>query len=82
MTYSIVDSIVSKMVDVACDAAYKKGIREIGITGGVSYNVPICDMFRRHVEYQGFEPVFHNKVPNGDGGISLGQTAIALRKIQ
>ena len=82
VAYSIVDSIVSKMVDVACDAAYKKGIREIGITGGVSYNVPICDMFRRHVEYQGFEPVFHNKVPNGDGGISLGQTAIALRKIQ
>jgi hydrogenase maturation protein HypF len=82
VAYSIVDSVISKMVEVACDAAYDKGIREIGITGGVSYNVPICEMFRRHVEHLGFEPIFHNRVPNGDGGISLGQTAIALRKIQ
>lgn len=80
--YSIVDSVISKMVETACDAAYEKDIREIGITGGVSYSIPISDMFRRHVEALGFEPIFHHRVPNGDGGVSVGQTAIALRKIQ
>lgn len=82
VAYSIVDSVLGRMVETACDAADMRGIREIGITGGVSYSVPICEMFRRHVERLGYEPVFHNRVPNGDGGISVGQTAIALKKIQ
>lgn len=79
---SAVDSVISRMVEVACDEASRKGIRHIGITGGVSYSIPISDMFRRHVESLGFTPVFHDRVPNGDGGISVGQTAIALRRIQ
>ncbi|MBE6517398.1 MAG: carbamoyltransferase HypF [Thermoplasmata archaeon] len=79
---SVVDSVISKMVETACDSASKKGIREIGITGGVSYSIPISDIFRRHVELLGFTPIFHNRVPNGDGGISVGQSAIALNVIQ
>lgn len=80
VAYSIVDSLVSKMTEVACDRASKKGVTRIGITGGVSYSIPISDMFRRHVEGLGFTPVFHDRIPNGDGGISVGQAAISLRR--
>ena len=81
VAYSIVDSVISKMVEVSADAASKRGIREIGITGGVSYSIPISQMFRGHVESLGFVPIFHDRVPNGDGGVSVGQTAIALKRI-
>ncbi len=80
--YSAVDCVIERMVEAAADAASSHGIKQIGLTGGVSYSIPISDMFAYHVSRLGFEPVFHRLVPNGDGGISVGQAAIALRKLQ
>ena len=80
--YSAVDCVIERMVEIATDSASSQGIREIGLTGGVSYSIPISNMFAYHVRKSGFEPVFHRRVPNGDGGISVGQAAIALRRIQ
>ena len=80
VAYSIVNTIVEKMVEVASDNATKKGIKEIGLTGGVSYNLPISNMFENKVKELGFTPIFHNLVPNGDGGISVGQAYIAARR--
>ena len=77
VAYSIVDSIVSEMVDVACDDAQSRGIDTIGITGGVSYNGPITRMFEDAVVSRGLRPILHSRVPNGDGGISVGQAVIA-----
>ena len=79
---SIVSSIVDTMTDCACDAAAKKGLKHIGITGGVSYSLPISRMFRDRVIRNGFIPVLHRRVPNGDGGISVGQAAIALKGLE
>ena len=80
--YSAVDCVIGRMVESAADAASSEGIKEIGLTGGVSYSIPISDMFAYHVRKLGLTPVFHDRVPNGDGGISVGQAAIALKKIQ
>ncbi len=77
VAYSIVDSIVREMVDVACDDAQSRGIDTIGITGGVSYNGPITRMFEDAVRMRGLRPILHSRVPNGDGGISVGQAVIA-----
>ena len=77
VAYSIIDSIVSEMVDVACDDAQSRGIDIIGITGGVSYNGPITRMFEDAVVSRGLRPILHSRVPNGDGGISVGQAVIA-----
>lgn len=77
VAYSIVDSIVREMVDVACDDAQSRGIDTIGITGGVSYNGPITRMFEDAVVSRGLRPILHSRVPNGDGGISVGQAVIA-----
>jgi len=80
--YSAVDAVITKMVETAADYASKHGIRKIGLTGGVSYSIPISQIFVKHVTEMGFKPVLHDRVPNGDGGISVGQTAIALKRLQ
>ncbi|MCQ2085893.1 MAG: carbamoyltransferase HypF [archaeon] len=81
IAYSIVKCVIDELTNDACDVALSKGISKIGLTGGVSYNRPICDMFSTAVKNRGMEPVFHNKIPNGDGGISAGQAAIASKSL-
>ncbi len=81
VAYSIVNSIVSEMANVACDDAQSRGIDVIGITGGVSYNGPITRMFEDTVRSRGLRPILHNKIPNGDGGISVGQAVIASNSL-
>jgi hydrogenase maturation protein HypF len=80
--YSIVRNLIGEMVNSAKECAESEGLEHIGITGGVSYNQPICRMFSECVREAGKTPLFHDRVPNGDGGISVGQAAIALRRLR
>ena len=57
------------------------GIKNIGLTGGVSYNIPIVEMIEEQVKKAGLKLIVHNKIPNGDGGISIGQNAIIGSKL-
>lgn len=80
--YSAVRGILSEMVSAAAEAAEAEGEGRIGITGGVSYDVPIARMAKELAGERGMELVVHGRVPNGDGGISTGQAAIALRRLR
>ena len=73
---SFVKSLMDEMVDIACEVAKNKGVPTIGLTGGVSYNLPICDMVDQRVKKHDFTLLVHDKVPNGDGGIAVGQNGI------
>ena len=81
VAYSVVYNIVEEMVADAVSAADSDGFQYIGLTGGVSYNGAIARMFRDTVISSDHIATFHRDVPNGDGGISVGQAAIALRRI-
>lgn len=81
VAYSIVHAACSALADAACSAAEDEGLRHVGLTGGVSYSRPICDIFEKAVHGRGLDLMTHDKVPNGDGGISAGQVAIALRRL-
>ena len=70
------------MVDTSNQYAESHGVKHIGITGGVSINATIASLFRDMVISTDHLPLIHYNVPNGDGGISIGQTAIGLRRIQ
>ena len=74
-------TVIDEMVNAACDSAQSKGIEHIGLTGGVSYSAPICRMVEDAVISRGLKFVMHDKVPCGDGGISVGQAAIAQRSV-
>ena len=82
IAYSMVRTVIDEMVDIACDSAMSKGIDVIGLTGGVSYNAPICRMVEEDVSKRGMRFIMHDKVPCGDGGISVGQAFIAQHLLE
>ncbi len=67
---------VSRLTNVACDHA-SNGL--VGLTGGVALNRAVMRAFELTVRKRGMEPVFHSRLPAGDGGISAGQALIATR---
>jgi hydrogenase maturation protein HypF len=76
IAYSFVYALIGEMVEIAADACNATGIPSIGITGGVSYDVPIVRMAEALVKAKGLRFLTHDKIPNGDGGISAGQNVI------
>jgi hydrogenase maturation protein HypF len=76
IAYSFVYTLLKEMVEIAAEACGTTGIPSIGITGGVSYDVPIVRMAEALVKEKGLRFLTHDRIPNGDGGISVGQNAI------
>ncbi|UCF12011.1 MAG: carbamoyltransferase HypF [Thermoplasmatales archaeon] len=81
LSYSFVKTIVNKLTDIAIEHAERNNIKHIGMTGGVSYNIPITEMVEKRVNEAGLKLAVHNRVPNGDGGIAIGQNVIAGHKL-
>ncbi len=79
--YSFVNSIIDKLTEIAIENAENEDIKNIGITGGISYNVPITEMVEKKVKQSGLNFIVHNRIPNGDGGIAIGQNVIIGHKI-
>ena len=76
IAYSFVKAIIDALSKIAIDYALDKGIKNIGITGGVSYNIPIVEMVEANVKKVGLHFITHNNIPNGDGGIAIGQNVV------
>jgi hydrogenase maturation protein HypF len=74
--FSFVQSIIKGMGKIAIEYADRHQIKNIGLTGGVSYNLPITDMVYNEINKAGFSFLVHNRIPNGDGGIAIGQNVI------
>ena len=74
--YSFVKALMDALSSMAIDYALRKGIDNIGITGGVSYSLPIVNMLEENVKKAGLHFLVHNSIPNGDNGIAVGQNAI------
>jgi len=74
---SFVKALVTGIADHACEYADANGLKRVGLTGGVSYSGPITAWVKDTVEKNGLEFVGHERISNGDGGISTGQNAIA-----
>ncbi len=81
LAMGFVGSILDDMISIALlkgpGEADEMGRRYIGISGGVAYDLPIVRFFIRSCRDKGAFPVVHSRVPPGDGGISIGQAALA-----
>jgi hydrogenase maturation protein HypF len=58
------------------------GLRTIALSGGVFQNRLLLARTVPALERQGFRVLTHRAVPPNDGGISLGQAAIACRSVR
>jgi len=66
----------------ACEAVRDRtGLTVAALSGGVFQNAWIFTKLRRRLEDLGFEVLYHTQVPPNDGGLSLGQVAVAAARL-
>ncbi|MEM3335329.1 MAG: carbamoyltransferase HypF [Thermoplasmata archaeon] len=76
IAYSFIYDLMDLYTDIAIDEQIKSGL-EIGITGGVSYSLPLLKMLEEMIfKKNGKSLILHKKFPPGDAGIPVGQDAI------
>ncbi|MGZ4618469.1 MAG: carbamoyltransferase HypF [Frankiaceae bacterium] len=69
---------VADLVVRGCEQARRTiGLSHVALSGGVFQNVLLTELAVRLLEKAGFTVLTHRRVPPNDGGISLGQVAVA-----
>lgn len=58
------------------------GIKSVVLSGGVWQNITLLRRSLSLLENEGFEVYIHREVPTNDGGLSLGQAAIAAARMR
>lgn len=69
------------IASVARRARDERRLHRVVLSGGVFQNMLLLEHARRLLTRDGFEVYTHSRVPTNDGGISLGQAAIANARI-
>lgn len=67
-------------VRAAQTAAAESGIRGTALSGGVWQNALLLELSAGSLREAGFEVYTHRRVPPNDGGLALGQAAVAAAK--
>jgi len=65
------------VADLACRLASARGLGTVALSGGVFQNARLTAVVAAAVEEAGLEVLVHRRVPPNDGGISIGQAAVA-----
>jgi hydrogenase maturation protein HypF len=58
----------------------RTAVNAVALSGGVFQNARLLDDALATLEGHGFEVYSHRRVPANDGGLSLGQAAVAARR--
>jgi hydrogenase maturation protein HypF len=73
---------VAAMVERAAVAACERhGLDRVALSGGVFQNLLLLDATVDRLERAGLRVLTHSRVPPNDGGISLGQVAVAAARL-
>ncbi|MHA1894778.1 MAG: carbamoyltransferase HypF [Candidatus Helarchaeota archaeon] len=77
---SFIKNLSEFIASIAIEKAHEKGIKKVGLSGGVAYNIFITKIIKTQVEKNGLIFLQHEKTPPGDAGISIGQAISAAVK--
>ena len=71
------DALGRAVAELSCRLATAAGIATVALSGGVFQNARLTAVVAAEVERRGLEVLVHRRVPPNDGGISIGQAAVA-----
>jgi hydrogenase maturation protein HypF len=74
-------SVAQMIVEVATIIRERQALNRVVLSGGVFQNMLLLSNASRLLRDSGFEVFTHHRVPTNDGGISLGQAAIANARV-
>ncbi len=75
------DQLAAAWETVVTTAARQTGIRCVGLTGGVFCNELLARLLSGRLTGKGMTVLQHRMVPPNDGGLSLGQAAVAAARL-
>jgi len=70
-------AVARLVADTAESVRGRSGIGTVALSGGVFQNVFLVAQTRRQLDGRGFRVITHGVVPPNDGGLALGQVAVA-----
>jgi hydrogenase maturation protein HypF len=74
-------SLVNGLAEVCGALRDRTGLNLVALSGGVFQNGLLLAGLRKRLEQLGFEVLTHSLVPPNDGGIALGQVAVAAARL-
>lgn len=74
------NSVAEFAVGSVVDAARESGIKKVTLSGGSFQNKILAEKIIRLLERKNFSTFMQSQVPPNDGGISLGQLAVAAKR--
>lgn len=76
------NTILTIILKVVKRLSQDSGLKKVVLSGGSFQNCYLLSNSIIMLQEQGFEVFAHENVPTNDGGIALGQMAIAAKRIQ
>ena len=76
------NGLAQMVVDACCQLRLSRGISEVMLSGGVWQNMTLLVQSVDLLRKQGFDVFLHQEVPANDGGIAIGQAAVAAWKLE
>jgi hydrogenase maturation protein HypF len=70
-------AVANLIADVADSVRQATGVQRVALTGGVFQNLLLVTLARASLAERGFDVLTHHLVPPNDGGLALGQVAVA-----
>ena len=81
LAYSAHAYLAKGLAEIAAEKALSTGIKVVGFSGGVAHNKIFTKILKEEIEKRGIRFLLHQKIPPGDGGISVGQAYYTMNKI-
>lgn len=81
LAFSAQSYLARSLAGIAIKNAKKKRVEIIGFSGGCAYNDHLSRVIRKEITDAGYGFIRNRQVPPGDGGIALGQAAVACAQM-